>query len=378
MNRLSSLPIEELMTTVTTLVGNVNALVTSPEVRSAPENVGALIADIREVVETSGIKDTPAQIAATLASIQSVVSDLETRKVMASLADTLETTRVTIEKFGVVADGVPRLVDETATLADRVNALPLDEFIASATRTVDGIDALVRSDSASALPGSVDATLNEARGLIADLRQGGAIENASATLASLKELTDQLKAADLGAQISRATAAAERATVNVDAATKGLPELMENLRALSARVNELPLDQLVTSADTVLRSADALLGAEGMDKVPTELAASLAEVRAMVTDLREGGAVTNLNSALASADEAAAAITAASANLPQLIASINAATARADLALSTFEPGSQINRETQNLLRDLRTAAQSVNALVTALERKPNSVLFGR
>lgn len=378
MNRLSSLPIEELMTTVTTLVGNVNALVTSPEVRSAPENVGALIADIREVVETSGIKDTPAQIAATLASIQSVVSDLETRKVMASLADTLETTRVTIQKFGVVADGVPRLVDETATLADRVNALPLDAFIASATRTVDGIDALVRSDGAAALPGSVDATLAEARGLIADLRQGGAVENASATLASLKELTDQLKAADLGAQIAKVTAAAERATANVDAATKGLPELMENLRALSARVNDLPLDQLVTSADTVLRSADALLGAEGMDKVPTELAASLAEVRAMVAELREGGAVTNLNSALASADEAAAAITAASANLPQLIASINAATARADLALSTFEPGSQINRETQNLLRDLRTAAQSVNALVTALERKPNSVLFGR
>lgn len=115
---------------------------------------------------------------------------------MASLADTLETTRVTIEKFGVVADGVPRLVDETATLADRVNGLPLDEFIASATRTVDGIDALVRSEGTAALPGSVDATLAEARGLIADLRQGGAIENASATLASLKALTDELRAAD--------------------------------------------------------------------------------------------------------------------------------------------------------------------------------------
>ena len=30
------------------------------------------------------------------------------------------------------------------------------------------------------------------------------------------------------------------------------------------------------------------------------------------------------------------------------------------------------------LLRDLRNAAQSVNNLVTALERRPNSVLFGR
>ena len=32
----------------------------------------------------------------------------------------------------------------------------------------------------------------------------------------------------------------------------------------------------------------------------------------------------------------------------------------------------------ERLLRDLRAAAQSVNALVTALERRPNSVLFGR
>lgn len=378
MNRLASLPIEELMTTVTTLVSNVNALVTSPEVRAAPENLGALIADLREMVDTSGIKEMPAQIAATLASIQSVVSDLETRQVMASLADTLDAARATIEKFGVAAEGVPRLVDQTATLADRVGGLPLDEFIASATRAVDGIDALVRSEAATGLPGSVTATLDQARGLIADLRTGGAIDNASATLAALKDLTDQLKAADLGAQIARASAAAEQAASNVETATQGLPELMDNLRALSARANALPLDQLTASADAVLRSADAVLGAEGMDQVPTELAQSLAEIRGALADLRAGGAVQHLNSTLASADEAAAAITAAAANLPQLIASIDAATARADLALSTFAPGSEINRETQMLLRDLRNAAQSVNALVNALERRPNSILFGR
>lgn len=378
MNRLSSLPIEQLMTTVTTLVSNVNALVTSPEVRSAPENLGALLADIREMVDTSGIKETPAQIAATLASIQSVVSDIETRKVMASLADTIDATRATVEKFGVAAEGVPQLLEQTTRLADRVNGLPLDEFIASATRTVDGIDALARGEAATALPGSVNATLAEARGLIADLRNGGAVADATATLATLKELTDQLKAANLGAQIGQAAAAAERTAANVDNAAKGLPELMENLRALSARVNGLPFDQLTASADAVLRSADALLGAEGMDRVPTELAQSLAEIRGTLADLRAGGAVENLNATLASADQAADAITVAAGNLPQLIDSINSATARADQALATFAPGSEINRETQMLLRDLRNAAQSVNNLVTALERRPNSVLFGR
>ncbi len=371
MNRLSSLPIEELMNTFTTLLANVNALVTEEGFRSAPANIGALIADIREVVETSGIKETPAQIAATLASIQNVVADVETRELMASLAATLDATRVTIEKFGVAAEGVPALIGQ-------VQDLPLDDFVTSATRTVDGIDALVRSDAAAALPGSVDAALNEARGLIADLRTGGSVENVNAALASLRQLTDELRAANLGAEIAKAVAAAERAAANVDTASAGLPELIDNLKALSGRVEALPLDQLVTSATSVLDGADAFLGANGIDQVPQELAQSLAQVRLLIAELREGGAVENVNNTLASADQAAAAITAAAERLPALIAQLDSVSRRADSALATFTPGSELTRETERLLKDLRTAAQSVNALVIALERRPNSVLFGR
>lgn len=371
MNRLSKLPIEELMTTFTTLLANVNSLVTEEGFRSAPANIGALIADIREVVETSGIKDTPAQIAATLASIQNVVEEVETEELMTELTRTIETARVTIEKFGVAAEGVPALVGQ-------VSDLPLDAFVASATRTVDGIDALVRSEAAAGLPGSVDAALDEARGLIADLRAGGAVENVSVTLASLRQLTDELRAANLGAEVAKAVAAAERAAANVDTASAGLPELIDNLKALSARVEQLPLDQLVASATTVLDSADAFLDSDGLDKVPDELAQSLAQVRLMISELREGGAVENVNKTLASADEAAAAITAAAQRLPALIAQLDAVSQRADTALATFTPGSELTRETERLLKDLRTAAQSVNALVLALERRPNSVLFGR
>nr|MBA3324266.1 hypothetical protein [Paracoccaceae bacterium] len=247
-----------------------------------------------------------------------------------------------------------------------------------ATRTVDGIDALVRSDTTAALPGSVDAALDEARGLIADLRAGGSVENVTATLASLRQLTDELKAANLGAEIARAVAAAERTAANVDTASEGLPELIDNLRALSARVDQLPLDQLATSATGVLDSAETLLASEGMDRVPEELAQSLAQVRLLISELREGGAVTNVNATLASADQAAAAITAAAERLPALIATLDAVSQRADTAIATFTPGSELTRETERLLRDLRSAAQSVNALVLALERRPNSVLFGR
>jgi paraquat-inducible protein B len=378
MARLAALPIEELMSTFTTLLANVNAVVADPALRQAPADLGALIADVREVVETSGIRETPAQIAATLASIQAVVAEVETQELMTALAATIDTTRVTIEKFGVAADGVPALIDQVSAVAGEARALPLEEFVASATRTIDGIDALVRSDATAALPGSVDAALDEARGLVADLRAGGSVENVNAALASLRQLTDELRAANLGTEIAGAVAAAERAAANVDTASQGLPELVEDLRALSARVEALPLDQLVASATGVLDEADALLSTEGARQVPDELARSLAEVRLLVTELREGGAVANVNATLASADAAADAIRAAAEQLPALIARIDAVSGAADAALSGFAPGSELTRETQSLLRDLRSAAQSVNALVLALERRPNSVLFGR
>ncbi len=378
MNRLAALPLEDLVRTFTTLLANVNAVVADPNVRTAPANIGALIADIREVVETSGIKETPAQIAQTLASILEAVGEAETQELVTALTETIETTRTTIEKFGVAADGVPALMASVGGAADEARALPLDEFMASATRTVDGIDALVRSEKVAAIPGSVDDALAEIRGLIAELRAGGTVENVNATVASLRQLTDELRAANLGVEIAKAVASAERAAANVDTATQKMPEVIENLRALSARVEQLPLDELVTQATRTLDTTETLLASDGMKQVPTELSQSLAQVRGLVTELREGGAVTNVNNALAAADEAAAAITAAAAQLPALIERIDRLAATADRTVAGFAPGSELTRETQALLRDLRNAAQSVNALVLALERKPNSVLFGR
>jgi paraquat-inducible protein B len=51
---------------------------------------------------------------------------------------------------------------------------------------------------------------------------------------------------------------------------------------------------------------------------------------------------------------------------------------QADIALAQIGPGSEVNRETLLLLREVRDAAKSVSTLATALQRQPNSVLFGR
>ena len=64
--------------------------------------------------------------------------------------------------------------------------------------------------------------------------------------------------------------------------------------------------------------------------------------------------------------------------LPALVVNLNRVAAQADRALASVSPGSDINRDTLLLLQEVRDAARSINSLVLAIERRPNSVLFGR
>lgn len=115
-----------------------------------------------------------------------------------------------------------------------------------------------------------------------------------------------------------------------------------------------------------------------MDQVPASLTASLDALRQILVGLKDGGAVANLNATLASADKAATALSDASTGLPQLIAQLNEVATRADATLASVGPDLQVNRETLALLRQIRDSARSVQDLAQALQRQPNSVLFGR
>jgi paraquat-inducible protein B len=279
---------------------------------------------------------------------------------------------------GAGFEGIPALLASLTEVSEQARALPLDELIAAATSAVANADALIASEAVREVPQSVNLALAEVRLMLADLRAGGAVENVNATLASVRSIADELAAAQVAESLRNALTAAQSAASTVDTAAQGLPELIENLKTVSQRARDLPLDQLVNSGRQVLDTADQLLASEGMGEVPPRLAGALAELRLLLADLREGGAVENLNATLASADEAATAVAEAVRTLPALVAQLSQTASRADQALGSVAPGSDINRNTLMLLRELRDAAQSVNSLVTALERRPNSLLFGR
>ncbi len=376
--KAQDLPLDQLVASATNVVNGIDAFVQSDGVTGLPNSVEASLADLRSVVEDLRRGGAVDNLNGTLASTRAIADQAAQADLVARLDDILATTKASVASVGTAADGVPALLDQVKALAAKANALPLDETVASANGLLGSIDSFVKSDDFANLPATLQTSLAELRGIVADLRNGGAVENVNASLASVRQITDEFAAARLTDSIQSVVTEAKAAIGNLNSASDGLPKLMDSVNAISANVEALPLDQLVETGNQVLATADAFLASQGVQELPPKLNDALGELRAILAELNEGGAAQNVNATLASASQAADAVTAAANELPALVARLNALADAADATLASVGPNSRVNRDTLLLLQEVRDAARSVNSLVTALERRPNSVLFGR
>jgi paraquat-inducible protein B len=197
-------------------------------------------------------------------------------------------------------------------------------------------------------------------------------------IADLRSIVAELK--DRGAvdQLSSALASFDKASADIATASGDLPQLIEDLRAIAAKVKELKAEELIAAVTRVMDSTDALIGSDGAKSIPPALSSALDEVQAALRELREGGAIENTNATLASAREAADAVAQAARNFPDVTAQLDAVIAKADALISSYGAKSTFNSETLDLLRELKTAAKSVSQLARTIERNPNSLILGR
>lgn len=362
LKRVNDLPIEELMQAAIDLMENSTTLVTNGALAQIPEDVRAILGDLRNVTGSEEIQAVPEQFATILADLQSAAGDL--RGVIAQINEAQAVDRLlgAIDAAGAAAeavsgsmDGVPELVASLTATADTARALPLDALTAQATDILASAQAIIDDPGARDIPGTLNAALAEMRQALADLRAGGAVEK-------------------LLAAIDNAALAAS----DVSASTVGVPDLIASLTATAETARALPLDALVARASEVVASADALLAAPGTRDLPATLNASLGELRLSLEELREGGAVENLNETLASAQSAAAAIEAAANDLPGITTRLNEALERASATLEGIDGNSELNRSARQALSEVSRAAKAVESLARTLERQPNSIILGR
>lgn len=286
------------------------------------------------------------------------------------------------------ADGIPilpsvasDLPDFTATaegVLERINALPIEQLMDQAISLMASIEAVAASDGTRAAPDALVALLNDTRALVAqedmqalpgDLR--GAVADLRAVVADLQQrgavekLVSVLENAD--------KAAADLATASTD-----FPALVADLRAVAAKANALKAEELIDSTTKLLQSADAVIATDAAQALPADLSDALAEVKAALKELREGGAVSNANATLAAARDAAEAVSTAARSLPDLTADLEALVGRTDALIASYGEKSAFNSETLEVLREVQEAAKAVAQLARAIERNPNSLLTGK
>ena len=134
----------------------------------------------------------------------------------------------------------------------------------------------------------------------------------------------------------------------LNAITEDAEQLVQNLA-------QLPLEDLVVSAVRLLDNTNALVANPDLQDLPGEL-----------------------NTTLASFDNVAVRLNAASKNLPLLIDNLNQIADAGENTLTGLSPDSQLYVDLSGAVRDLRDAARSLSALAARLEEQPNSLITGR
>lgn len=273
------------------------------------------------------------------------------------------------------------IVDAAATVegvVTRINNLPIEELLGSAIDFLDSAQALIANEDLQETPGEVRAILSEIRGIVAseDVQNIPAALNAS--VSRFETLLKEIEETELTERLVAAVDAAADAAAGVSTSVEGIPALVEQIEAVAAKAEALPVEELANQLTDLAASAEDILDTDAARQLPAELGAALNEINATLAELREGGAVENLNATLGSAREAADAVATSTEDLPALVERLGDILNQASATIAGYNKGDTLSREAQAALRNVSQAADALTSLARMLERNPSALIRGR
>ena len=385
LERINALPIEEVMDQAISLMDSIEDLARSEDLQRVPGSAIRLIDDTRALVGSEAIQAIPDQLQAAIADLQQMVNDVRAggaiealNSALASLDEAMagineaskSAPALTQNLTKLTDEDIPAVLAELTAVAKTAQELELDELVASATKTMNTIDALIANEAVQNLPASVDQAIADVRQIITQVQEEGAVQALGSALRNLDRTM-----ADI-------TVASEDAPALADNLLKitetDIPELLAELEAVATTAKNLELQALVDGATSTLARVDALVGSQETQELPGTLNDALTEMRLALTELREGGVVENLNATLQSASDAAGSVAESVEDLPALTARLERLVAETEAVVRSYGSRSDFNVATLSALREVQNAAKSISELARAIERSPNSLIFGR
>ncbi|ETX28563.1 intermembrane transport protein PqiB [Roseivivax isoporae] len=385
LQRVSDLPIEEVMQSAIDLMNQATTLIGSEALQESPDALLGILTAFRGVAESDAVQGLPDQVSGLVGQLQETSETLDTVIARIEERDTVGTLTDAVSTVNDAASALPDLLAEAQGVLANAREVPLQSLSAevsnlltTAQALLAETDRLLASEDVQAVPGEVRGLLSSTRDVVESEgvqalpnRVSGLVTELQTATQTLSGFLTELEQQDA---VGRIVAAIE----DVQAAADDLPALVEEARGVVENANEVPLDQLATDASELITSADRLLDQESTRALPSEINTALAELRATLAELREGGIVENANATLASARSAADAIAEASQSLPQLSSQLRALALQAEGTLAGFDEDAVFTRDTRAAIRQVQEAAEAIERLARTIERNPNSLILGR
>jgi len=260
----------------------------------------------------------------------------------------------------------------------RINNLPIEELLNSAINVMNSAEGLMSNSDLQEVPGDVSTLLSDISGLVTSDDVKNIPVALNATLTRVEGLVAELEQQRIAESLGKTLVAAAEAAGAVTSSVEGVPELVAEIQTVAANAATLEFDVLIAELVSLTSSAEDLVSSPETAQLPVALAGALDQLNATLKELREGGAVVNVNQTLASARTAADSIAVSARDLPTVIARLNTLFAQAGQTIEGFNKGDELSRSAQGALRDIQQAAKALEKLARTIERNPNSLLLGR
>jgi paraquat-inducible protein B len=301
------------------------------------------------------------------------------------LVEVEDAAPASLTAIGLDLPVMPTTKGETSDVAataegvfNRINNLPIEELLNSAINAMNSAEVLMSNRDLQETPGEVRALLGEISGIVGsdDVKNIPAALNA--TLVRVEGLVAELEKQRIAETLGKTLTAASEAAEAVTSSVEGVPELLAEIQTIAAKAATLEFDTLVNELTALTSSAEALVSSPETAQLPVALAGALDQLNATLKELREGGAVQNVNETLASARTAADSIAVSARDLPDVIKRLNTLFVQAGETIEGYNKGDQLSRSAEEALRDIGQAASALEKLARTIERNPNSLLLGR
>jgi len=294
-----------------------------------------------------------------------------------------------------VADNplIPSIASEQSSLTataegvmTRINDLPIEELLASATDLLDNVNRIASDADTRAIPGAALATIEGGEGLVRDMRSiVSSPETASVLLdvqtiaGDVAAVTALIREREVTERLADTLDAATAAAANLSAGTEELDELADRAMVMFDEAGRLISSEdaqalpgaaraALEAGTTALDAGTAVLAAPQVAEILEATATITADIRSLAARVATDAVATQIEAALGSIDTAARNVALGTADLSSLRDALDA-TVEGARGLVASEDTQALPGAARGLVADARAviAAPEIQQLLTDL-----------